>query len=469
MKISLLIFSIILQQISPILGVCTGGDSCCSASNKCGPMEGDCDGDTEQCIDGYTCGTDNCPKGGTFEDGDDCCMKDVKKSSSMWNPLGEGEGDCDPGWQSQSPCKKGLTCGVNNCRYMWRDQPELQLFASNDDCCFDKTLWGLSDSVHYTENAGWEDWSGVSDWPWGPTEFCGGKESLVRNGDHIGVAGYATKFSLKIEGKQLLGDDTAANALCLYCTGGDYICSKIGEYGDWYYSSVCAEGFTDARVKNEDPLWKAFKNKLGWLEPRVGYPWPKDDNDLDDTAINNVHLQCGLGKNQQINGKNGTENWFSTDGPDLFGKWHEDPRFNRYNRYTSIHSIHSKHYTQRIQSCDVGSVVCGIQAVVEDEEGGADDLTGLQGFSLFCCKKDLLVCEPYEQHACYMAALKNGYTHGIGKYEFASEDYGTKGCYGYTYGDNKGAAFFGKGGSLADKKKPVSGTITRIPGFDCKT
>jgi len=116
-----------------IKGKCTGGNSCCSAANKCGPMEGDCDND-DDCKDGYACGTNNCPKWASFDDTDDCCVKAVKKSGSQWKgKLDSGEGDCDPGW-----CKKGLTCGVNNCRDMWRGKPEQSLFASNDDCCFSR-------------------------------------------------------------------------------------------------------------------------------------------------------------------------------------------------------------------------------------------------------------------------------------------------------------------------------------------
>jgi len=415
-------------------GKCTGGDSCCSASNKCGPMEGDCDNDVD-CKDGYACGTDNCPKLASFEDADDCCVKAVKKSGSQWKgKLGEGEGDCDPGW-----CKKGLICGVNNCRYMWRGKPEQSLFASNDDCCFSRsepTLFSddiILDIAIYEMNVQNKGWSGEGFLDSaGPYEFCGGKESLVKHGKDIGSAGYATKFSLKIEGKQLLGDDTAANALCLYCSGGDYICSKIGKYGSWYYSSECSDGFTDAKVKNYPPKWYRYPSG----EVNVGRPKPKDSNGVDDTAISNVQLKCG---------KRGENKWLSTNGPDLWGNWIWK--------------------SELWNACKSGSVLCGIRAMVEDD---GDDLTGLQGFSLICCAKEALVCEPYEQHACYLAAIKNGLKHGSGEYEFASEDYGTPGCYTYTSGSYKGVAFFGQRGSTAEKKASLSGSKARVPGFDCK-
>jgi len=415
---------------------CTGGDSCCSETNQCGYMEGDCDND-EDCKEGFVCGTNNCPKDpGTFEDSDDCCMKDVRKSGSKWKgELGVGEGDCDPGW-----CKEGLVCGVDNCRHMWRDQPEWHLFSSNTDCCMDNSLpyqMHNMNKIVYSLNS---KWAGTR----GPFEFCGGKESLVRsdNGIDIGVAGYATQFRLKIEGKQLLGDDTAANAICLHCSGGDYICSKIGIHGSWYNSSVCSDGFTDAKVKNYP---------MGLIQN--GYEIRKNDNGVDDTSVSDVKLYCG--EMDWKTGKWKEGNWMATHGrPEGWGDW--------------------EHYSDNgmtMDICSPGSVICGLQTMVEDPDDEEDlDETGLNGLILYCCKKELLVCEPYEQHACWLAAIKNGYKHGSGYWKFASDDYEVKGCYGYTSGDNKGLAFFGKGGSLAEKKKSLSDykTIARIPGFDCK-
>jgi len=328
-------------------------------------------------------------------------------------------------------CKKGLICGVNNCRYMWRGKPEKSLFSSNDDCCFSRSEpFRIYDSIYYSENSIYRKWS--KDLPGGPIEFCGGKGSAVRSSNNardFGVAGYATRFSLKIEGKQLLGDDTAANAICLDCSGGDYICSKIGEYGDWYYSSECSDGFTDAMVKNYPPKLDKYKWQL-----------PKDDNGVDDTAISNVHLQCGYDDNDT------KKKWMSTNGPDLWGNW------NHKNRNQG-------------GMCRKGTRICGIQATVED---GGVDKTGLQGVVFYCCTKEMLVCEPYEQHACYLAAIKNGLKHGYGKYKFASEDYGTPGCYTYASGWYKGIAFFGQRGSPAEKKASLSGNKVRVPGFDCK-
>merc|ERR1712032_119551 len=49
--------------------------SCCTISNQCGVGEGDCDSD-EQCLDGLTCGTNNCQGQygwGAEHQHSDCC------------------------------------------------------------------------------------------------------------------------------------------------------------------------------------------------------------------------------------------------------------------------------------------------------------------------------------------------------------------------------------------------------------
>ena len=51
---------------------CDGGDSCCTEEYPCGENEGDCDSDSD-CANDLICGKDNCPRGTTFEDNDDCC------------------------------------------------------------------------------------------------------------------------------------------------------------------------------------------------------------------------------------------------------------------------------------------------------------------------------------------------------------------------------------------------------------
>ena len=51
---------------------CTGDDSCCTDSEKCGVGEGDCDYDSD-CHGSLKCGHNNCPQVVTFGSGDDCC------------------------------------------------------------------------------------------------------------------------------------------------------------------------------------------------------------------------------------------------------------------------------------------------------------------------------------------------------------------------------------------------------------
>ena len=55
--------------------ICNGQPNCCSESNKCGQMEGDCNSDSE-CLDGLKCGNNNCNENsGNWVNADDCCYK----------------------------------------------------------------------------------------------------------------------------------------------------------------------------------------------------------------------------------------------------------------------------------------------------------------------------------------------------------------------------------------------------------
>jgi len=104
---------------------CSGGDSCCTSTNKCGVGEGDCDSDSD-CQSGLVCGVDNC-SGSGFDSTDDCCYRPCTGGDSCCtstNKCGVGEGDCD----SDSDCWPGLVCGVDNC-----SGPG---FDSTDDCCY---------------------------------------------------------------------------------------------------------------------------------------------------------------------------------------------------------------------------------------------------------------------------------------------------------------------------------------------
>ena len=114
-------------------GTVTGGDywSCCSSSNPCGLLEGDCDYDHD-CSGDLICGSKECDS--SFSSYADCCILpytlsgcdgtggDFWSCCSYSNPCGLNEGDCDNDYE----CSGNLICGLNNC-----DSP----FASNADCC----------------------------------------------------------------------------------------------------------------------------------------------------------------------------------------------------------------------------------------------------------------------------------------------------------------------------------------------
>ena len=55
--------------------ICNGSPRCCSETNKCGEMEGDCNSDFD-CLDGLRCGNENCNENsGNWVPGADCCYK----------------------------------------------------------------------------------------------------------------------------------------------------------------------------------------------------------------------------------------------------------------------------------------------------------------------------------------------------------------------------------------------------------
>lgn len=100
--------------------------SCCNSEYLCGENEGDCDTDS-QCKDGLRCGMDNCGDGWPDSTWDCCsrCNSQAKRSDccNAEYPCLENEGDCD----SDDDCDSGLFCGENNCGKDWP--------GSTWDCC----------------------------------------------------------------------------------------------------------------------------------------------------------------------------------------------------------------------------------------------------------------------------------------------------------------------------------------------
>jgi len=148
---------------------------------------------------------------------------------------------------------------------------------------------------------------------------------------------YAGGMSIRVEGKQGWGDDTALNGIRLYCVrpqdgvyhpGDKYVESNPGYWGLW--SDVkslkwCPAGFV------------AFKLKVEGAQ-----------GSGDDTAVNDIKLMCRDGAERGGEG-----------GP--WGRW----------RKWSAH-------------CGLNTVICGLQTAVEKKQGKKDD-TGLNDVRFHCC------------------------------------------------------------------------------------
>ena len=95
---------------------------------------------------------------------------------------------------------------------------------------------------------------------WGRKAYCSGGDNPV-----IG-------FDVKEEGGQGAGDDTALNAVDLYCKKGSYVSASVNTgWGSWKPAQKCPAGTAVRGIRTQ------IEGKQGWG---------------DDTALNGVELYC---------------------------------------------------------------------------------------------------------------------------------------------------------------------------------
>ena len=106
---------------------CATEDDFCTYENPCGTNEGDCD-THDECQDGFSCGSNNCPDYLGFDSQFDCCYTPAVGDEHFCtnnNPCAIDEGDCD----YNNECQTNLICDtINSC-------PTHLGFASDVNCC----------------------------------------------------------------------------------------------------------------------------------------------------------------------------------------------------------------------------------------------------------------------------------------------------------------------------------------------
>ena len=120
---------------------CATEDDFCTYENPCGTNEGDCD-THEECQDGFSCGSNNCPDYLGFDSQFDCCYVPAVGDEHFCttnNPCAVDEGDCD----SDNECQANLFCdfGISCPGYLG--------FAPDINCCISETRCKAKKNFRY--------------------------------------------------------------------------------------------------------------------------------------------------------------------------------------------------------------------------------------------------------------------------------------------------------------------------------
>ena len=149
-------------------------------------------------------------------------------------------------------------------------------------------------------------------------------------------------FDLRIESYQKNNDDTALNAIRLYCKdeSGHFLTTVTPHPGFW-------GNWTNIVSADENSFFTGFKLRV---EPPQG----KGGGKKDDTAANSVLFidQFGKGYTLNLSSKNPSGSW---------GSWGNQ------------------------SSCPINTFVCGIQVRIETPQGSKKDDTALNDLLIACC------------------------------------------------------------------------------------
>ena len=107
---------------------CANEDDFCTSENPCVTDQGDCD-THDECQEGLSCGSNNCPDSLGFHSEFDCCYIPTvgdQHFCTTSNPCAVDEGDCD----FNNECQANLFCDADS------SCPAYLGFASDMNCCF---------------------------------------------------------------------------------------------------------------------------------------------------------------------------------------------------------------------------------------------------------------------------------------------------------------------------------------------